>query len=156
MDVGRWADSDDPALRNLGQQWQRVLYRDVGWKMAVERTFNFQTTAAERMTIFSEPDRVLARVRDRLPADIRDIPLNIDVARHYHRPAGPLPAGGQNFLFDPASGEPQELHDDELFRALPISFIVVRLYSRDHQHDAAVAAALNSVLGDTTDAKTNM
>jgi HD superfamily phosphohydrolase len=156
VDVGRWVESDDPARRELGQQWQRVLYREVGWKMAVERTFNFHTTAAERMTIFSEPDRVLARVRERLAADVRDIPLNIDVARHYHRPSTRLPAGGQNFLFDPAFAEPQELHDDELFRALPLSFIVVRLYSRDHRHDAAVAAALNDALGEFSDARTNM
>jgi hypothetical protein len=33
---------------------------------------------------------------------------------------------------------------------------VVRLYSRDHRHDAAVAAALNDALGEFSDARTNM
>ena len=35
--------------------------------------------------------------------------LQIDVARHYHRPSGPLPAGGQNFLLDSVGGTPREL-----------------------------------------------
>lgn len=156
VDVGRWADSDDAELRELGLEWRRILCREVGWKMAVERSFNFHTTSAERTTIFSEPELVLARVRRRLPAAIRDIPLNINVARHYHRPSGRLPAGGQNWLLDPAAGEPQELHDDELFKALPVSFIVVRIYSQDHEHDAALTAALNAVLGEAVDARTNM
>ncbi len=156
VDVGRWPHHEDAELRELGEQWRQILCRQVGWKMAVERSFNFHTTAAERMTIFSEPDLVSNRVRDRLAPEDRDIPLNVDVARHYHRPSERLPAGGQNFLLDVASSVPQELDDDELFRALPVSFIVVRVYTRDHQHDAAVAAALNAVLGDAIDAKTNM
>jgi HD superfamily phosphohydrolase len=155
VDVGRWPDSDDPKLRALGEHWQAILHRDVSWKMACERTMNFHSAATERRTIFSEPDLVERRLRQRLPAELRTIPLKIDVARHYHRPSGRLPAGGQNFLLDPAVGV-QELHDDELFRGLPTSFTIFRVYSKDHQHDAELNAALNSVLGDADDARTNM
>jgi HD superfamily phosphohydrolase len=156
VDVERWTGGTDPQRRELGERWREILCRRAGWKMAVERSFSFHTTAAERMTIFSEPQLVLQRVRDRLPAASRDIPLNIDAARHYHRPSGRLPAGGQNFLLDTAAGEPLELHDDELFRALPISFLIVRIYARDHQHDAQLSQALHAVLGETSDSKTNM
>jgi hypothetical protein len=96
------------------------------------------------------------RVRERLPKAICNLPLKIDVARHYHRPSGRLPTGGQNFLQDPAAGAPQELSDDELFRALPLSCVVFRIYTQDHRHDAALHKALAGVLGDGTDAKTNM
>ena len=96
---------------------------------------NFHTATAERMTIFSEPDLVLRRVRERLPKKLRDMPLKIDVAKHYHRPSGRLPAGGQNYLYDPGSGV-QELHDDELFRTIPVSFLVFRIYCQTHEHDA--------------------
>lgn len=156
VDVQRWADAADPALRDLGERWRQVLCREVTWKMACERTLNFHSGMAERTTIFSEPDLVLRRVRERLPAGMRELPLKIDVARHYHRPSGRLPTGGQNFLLDPAVGTPQELSDDDLFRALPISFCVFRIYSKDHQHDGELNAALNGVLGEATDAKTNM
>ena len=54
-----------------------------------------------------------------LAAGARDIPLRVDVARHYHRPNARRPAGGQNFLLNPADHSVKELNDDELFRLLP-------------------------------------
>ena len=156
VDVQRWSGSDDVELAELGKQWDAILRRKVGWKMAGERTFHFHSGTAERTTIFSEPDLIERRIRDRLPAADREIPIAIDVARHYHRPSGPLPAGGQNFLLDPALGVPQELSDDELFRSLPISFSICRVYSKDHQHDTALAGALTSLVSDVSDAPTNM
>jgi len=99
---------------------------------------------------------VLRRIRERLPRDLKTLELKIDVAKHYHRPSSRLPASGQNFLLDPAVGTPQELSDDDLFRALPISFCIFRIYSKDHRHDATLNVALNAVLGEASDAKTNM
>ncbi|MCA9071609.1 MAG: metal-dependent phosphohydrolase, partial [Planctomycetaceae bacterium] len=96
------------------------------------------------------------RVRRLLPADLQDIPLGIDVARHYHRPSSQLPSGGQNFVLDPTTNDPQVLSDDELFRSLPTSFSIFRIYSKSHENDAHLNEALNRVLGDVTDAKTNM
>ncbi|MFV0445822.1 MAG: HD domain-containing protein [Planctomycetaceae bacterium] len=156
VDVQRWKYATDPALKQLGDRWQAVLSRDEGWKMAVERTMNFHTASAERLSIFSEPDLVLARVRKKLSKPLRETPLRIDVARHYHRPSARLPAGGQNYLLDPAHGIPQELNDDELFRALPVSFLIFRIYAQDYDHQTKLHAALNAVVGDATDAKTNM
>ena len=156
VDVQRWSRNADPELAQLGQQWDALIARNVSWKMACERTFNFHAGTAEQTSIFSEPDLVEKRIRAKLPVDLREIPLKIDVARHYHRPSGRLPAGGQNFLLDPADGTPRELHDDELFRALPTSFSIFRVYSQDHRHDAAVHSAMNSVLGAVVDSRTNM
>lgn len=156
VDVNRWADATDPVMQSLGQRWRDILSRRVQWKMACEKTVNFHAGSSERTSIFSAPDLVMHRLRERLPPHLRELPMKIDVARHYHRPSGRLPAGGQNYLLDPAVGTPQELQDDDLFRAVPISFCIFRVYSQDHRHDAAIAAALNGVLGDAVDAKTNM
>ncbi len=156
VDVQRWSNSENPELKKLGDEWQAILSRNVGWKMACERTIHFRTGSSESTTIFSEPDLVEQRVRKHLPKKIQSIPMRIDVARHYHRPSGALPAGGQNFLLDPAVGAPQELNDDDLFRSLPISFSIFRIYSKDHEHDAVLNVALNKVLGAAVDAKTNM
>ncbi len=156
IDVQRWADESRPELRELGERWQQILSRKVQWKMACERMLHFHSGTSERTTIFSERDLMLRRIRERLPADTREVPLRIDVARHYHRPSGRLPTNGQNFLLDAGTNDVQELHDDDLFRALPISFVIFRIYSQDHRHDAALNQALNAVLGEATDAKTNM
>lgn len=156
VDVQRWADSGDPELRSLGGRWQEILTRRVKWKMASERTLHFHSGSSERTSIFSEPSLIERRVRERLPIELRELPLKVDVARHYHRPSGRTPAAGQNFLLEPALGKPRELHDDDLFRALPTSFVIFRLYSKDHRHDGLLNAALNAVLGDVADARTNM
>ncbi|MBW3541312.1 MAG: HD domain-containing protein, partial [Planctomycetes bacterium] len=156
VDVGRWSSSGDPTVESVGRQWDALLCRDVPWKMSCERTLNFHSARSEQTTIFSEPELVERRLRERLPPGVREIPLAIDVARHYHRPSGRLPAGGQNFVLDPAADEPQELNDDDLFQSLPVSFSIFRVYAKDHRHDALLNAALNSVLGAVGDTKTNM
>ena len=156
VDIARWTKSTKPEIQELGKQWAAILRREVTWKMACERTMNFHTAGAARMTIFSEPDLVLKRVRERLPRDLQNMQLRYDVAQHYHRPSARLPVNGQNFLLDPALGAPRELSDDELFRQLPISFLVFRIYTQDHGQEGLLNAALNSALGDVMDAKTNM
>ena len=157
VDVIRWAHSDKPEFSAMGREWQAILCRDVLWRMACERTLYFHSGSSEQTTIFSEPELVERRLRKKLPRAIQQIPLKIDVARHYHRPSTRLPAGGQNFVFDPAvHTEPQELTDYELFRSLPCSFSIFRIYARDHQHDNELNRALSALLGDTLDAKTNM
>ncbi|QDT87204.1 HD domain-containing protein [Gimesia chilikensis] len=156
VDVGRFQKSSDPAVRDLGERWQGILSRNVEWKMACERQLNFHSGTAVHTSIFSEPELVEKRVRSKLPAELKQLPLRIDVARHYHRPSGRLPAGGQNYLLDPGTGLTQELHDDELFRALPVSFLIFRIYTRDHLHDLELTTALNAALGEVSDSKTNM
>jgi HD superfamily phosphohydrolase len=156
VDVLRWKTSSDPELRALGEKWQAILTRRMSWKMAAERTLYFHAGQSEQVSIFSEPDIVLKRLRKKLPATLQELPLRIDIARHYHRPARKLPAGGQNYVFDPAVGRPVELSDFELFRELPLSFSICRVYARDHQHDTTLQQALAGLIGDSADAKTNM
>jgi uncharacterized protein len=156
VDVQRWDQSENEKLRAIGTLWNRILRREVGWKMACEKSMFFHTASSEAMSIFSEPDIVERRLRERLPAPLRDLPLRVDVARHYHRPSGRLPAGGQNFLLDYATETPRELNDDELFQAVPTSFLLFRIYTQNHEHDATLNAVLGSLLGDSADAKTNM
>jgi hypothetical protein len=156
VDVERWQVASEPELKDLGNQWGAILSRNIAWKMACERTINFHSGIAERTTIYSEPNLIENRIRGLLPPPLRAIALRVDVARHYHRPSARRPAGGQNFLLDSTSGAVQELNDDELFRSLPTSFAIFRVYSQDHRHDEQIVTALNSVLGDAADTKTNM
>ena len=71
-------------------------------------------------------------------------------------PSTRLPAGGQNHIDDPSQGGVKELSDSDVFKSLPLSFSIFRIYARNHDHDAELNKALNEVLGDVADAKTNM
>ena len=92
VDVRRLSKHDNPDARALGERWERLLRREFTWKMAAERTVNFHSPTAARTSIYSEPSLVERRVREQLPTALREIPLKIDVAQHYHRPSARLPS----------------------------------------------------------------
>ena len=155
--VAGWHRSTDPALRRLGQQWKEFLGRRIRWKMACERTIFFAPGESEESSIFSNQQLFEAAVRSRLPEALRRLPLRFDPARHVHRPGAEAPAAGQNFLYDPATGQVRSLDARELFRQIPLSYRICRIYAEDHRHNAELAAAMDQLLGASrTDDATNM
>ena len=156
-EVNRWPKSDDAAIRELGERWDRFLHRKLHWKMACERTIFFAPGEAEQTSIYSSPRMFEAAIRDLLPANLKDLPFRADTARHVHRPGAHTPAAGQNFLFDPASGKIRGLDDRELFRRIAISYRICRIYTEDAHHSAELAAAMDQLTGTAgVDDATNM
>ncbi len=156
MQVSGWYRSPDEELRALGQRWHDFLCRRLRWKMAVERTIFFAPGEAEQSSVFSSPRAFEMAVRQRLPRDLADLPICVDTARHVHRPGSQAPAAGQNFLFDPITGQIRGLDDRELFRRIAISYRICRIYAEDHQHNAELAAAMDQITGGAVDDPTNM
>ncbi len=157
VDVARWRDSSEPRQRELGGRWQSFLNREIPWKMACQRNLVFDAAEVERSSIFSRADFVERELRANLPPALADLPLRVDLARHIHRPDTRGPSMGQNFLFDPARNEPRPLTDDQLFRQLPLSHRICRIYAQDESHAPQLAAALDALLGSGgSDDLTNM
>jgi len=147
VDVVDWVTSDDPRKRELGQRWQRFLGRDIPWKTVCQRYLVFGAGDSERSSIFSRREFVEDGLRRNLPAELRGLPIKVDLARHIHRPETRGSADGQNFLFDPARGEPRPLTDDQLFRQLPVSHRICRIYAESEMHTAELSAALDLLIG---------
>jgi HD superfamily phosphohydrolase len=147
VDVARWPDSADDHKRELGVRWQKLLNREIPWRMACQRNLVFDAEQAERSSIFSRADYVERELRATLPAPLAGLPLKVDLARHIHRPDTRGPSAGQNFLYDPARGEPRPLTDDQLFRQLPLAHRICRVYTQDDAHAGRIAAALDKLLG---------
>lgn len=155
--VSDWLRSEDPALRWLGQRWQRLMGREIRWKMACERTVFFKPGETEKTSIFSSERIFESAIRSALPPAIRDIPLRFDSSRHVHRPGAHTPTAGQNFLYDPGTDHIRHLDDRELFRQIPLSYRICRIYAQDNLHDAELAVAMDELLGaDHVDDVTNM
>lgn len=147
VDVARWHTSDDPAKREVGQQWQDFLARRVRWKMICQRTLIYRPGESERASIFSNAQFVEQSLRTMLPGPLRDVPLRVDLARHMHRPGSRGPAAGQNFLFDPERGEPRPLTDDALFRNMPLAHRICRVYAETTAHAQEITEALDVLIG---------
>lgn len=147
VDVARWADNDDPRRRALGLRWRELLARRVRWKMVCQRNLVFGPAEAESSSIFSQPQFVEQALRGHLPAELASLPLKIDLARHIHRPHTRGPAEGQNFLYDEAQQRTRPLTDDQLFRQLPLSHRICRIYAESEEHAGPLAVALDRLLG---------
>lgn len=157
VDVGRWECSDNEEKRQLGVRWRQFLNRQIPWKMACERTLFFQPHDAERSSIFSDPEFVERKLRQQLPAELANMPLRVDLARHVHRPGSRGPTAGLNFLYDASHNRIRQLNDDTLFRRIPVSYRICRVYVQDRSHNATLAAALDALIGsEPEDDLTNM
>jgi len=125
--------------------------------MACERIVFFEPGETEQTSVFSNERLFEAAVRSRLPAELKDLPLRFDPARHVYRPGSKAPAAGQNFLFDPVTEQIRRLDDRELFRQMPLSSRICRIYALDGRHNVALARAMDELIGSShADDATNM
>lgn len=156
VDAPRWAKSSDPAQRKVGEAWRDLFSRHVPWLSVYQRTIPFFPGESEQASIFSDERLAEAALRARLPPDLRDLPLRIDLARSIFRPNTQGPAGGQNFLFDSARKQVRAISAHDLIRRLPTSYRLCRVYAHDQQHVSQIAAAMDSLFGGAADDATNM
>jgi hypothetical protein len=147
VDVARWPQSEDPRRRELGERWRQLLNRDVHWKMVCQRNLVFAAGPAEHTSLFSRKSFVEQALRESLPAHLRELPLRIDLPRTIHRPGTRGPAEGQNYLYDSARDLVRPLEDDQLYRQLPGSHRLCRIYAENLDHAAELTAALDELIG---------
>lgn len=157
VDVGRWRHSTDPRKRRLGERWHELIHRAGLWTMVCQRGLVFGESDRERSSIFSDKDLVEQQLRRNLPADLANVPLRVDIARHMFRPYAGAPAAGQNFLFDSGRQRIRPLSADQLFDRLPVSYRICRVYAQTAELRAEITAALDGLIGGTGgDDLTNM
>ena len=157
VDTSNWDRSDDPKKRELAPKWQRLMNRQLDWTMVAEQTLVFRPGESETSSIFSDNNLFESALRNNLPEAIRDITLRVDTARHVHRPGAHMPTAGYNFLLDSASEKVKTLDDRQLYRHLPLSYRICRVYAKDTQHRAEIAKAFERLAGSSVeDDATNM
>ncbi|HJN08032.1 MAG TPA: HD domain-containing protein [Pirellulaceae bacterium] len=157
VDVSRWKRDADLNKQALGARWQDVLRRHIPWKMVCQRTLIFGEKDQERSSIFRDDKYVEVRIREALPAEHRELPIRVDIARHIHRPHTSGPASGQNYLYDSARDRIRPLTANELIQRIPVSYRICRIYGQSDRCAAELAMALDGLIGDGgVDDLTNM
>lgn len=156
-DVRRWHRSNDPKYRQLGNRWLDWLNRKVPWIMVCQRNISFVEGQAESSSIFGSRDVLAMCIKDRLPSQHKQIPFEVDLARHIHRPHTAGATAGLNFYYDTASQKTHPLTMHGLYQRLPISHTIVRIYAKDTEHRSMFSEILDGLIGTTpTDDLTNM
>jgi HD superfamily phosphohydrolase len=155
-EVERWPDSDDPERRALGAEWRQILDRRLKWRMAHEVVLDL--FEPRRGQAFMTAEELEARVRDTLPPGLRAVPFKIDMAQQDPRPLNPIGGGDrQIYIYDSASRTVSAEPLKELLKHLPGKVAQCRIFATTHEHDAALAQALEVALsGDRPAHSTNL
>lgn len=150
IDVSRWHKSEDSSLRELGVRWQRLLERQVDWIAVEDRSQPIREGESEQTSIFSDATIVEQTIRAKLPPEMANLTMQIDLPRHIYRPDALAATAGQNFQFNPSTNKIYPLTDDKLFAQLPVAHRACRVYlQKDHtpEEAQAVGVALDAIIG---------
>jgi len=143
--VRPWRDAADSRTRALGEEWSRIVGREVKWKMAYD---HMETMDDPRAKKFVDAAELEAEIRRVLPSDLAALPFKVDVARQDPRPLNPWTEEAKKILiYDPATDRASPQPVEDLFRYIPARVAHYRIFALDHAHDDALAQATQTVLG---------
>jgi len=144
-EVRRWRGAKSQQKQRLATEWQRLLTRDVKWKMATEMTL--PTRGEERGRVFMDSAQVEEGIRAQLPPHLRGLEFRVDLANQDPRPVNPLSMGEfQIHVYDPSVGGNSKEPLRALIDFIPAKVVQCRVFALDHDADAELAKATERVL----------
>lgn len=144
-EIRRWERSSDKQKRKLFGEWQLIFYRNVKWKMAYDVIL--PTRGGERGRTFLDQETVERRIREKLPKNLKKLPLKVDMANQDPRPLNPLSMGEfQIYVYDPSTRSVSKEILREYFDFIPVKIVQCRIFTLHHEHDLLLAQIAESVL----------
>ncbi|HYS02135.1 MAG TPA: HD domain-containing protein, partial [Candidatus Eisenbacteria bacterium] len=140
--VTRWRQGAG-RLRELGLEWERIVRRELKWRMIFE---DYSEISEMPAGFPPQPARVEAILRAQLPADLRDASLVVDVASVDPRPQNPLQDRGAVRIYNPMSRAVESSEVADLFRRLPIRTTLLRVFTADAGRAEVLRHAVEGVL----------
>ncbi len=155
--VDSWRNSDNPHLRNQYEHWRKMSSRELNWQLICQQTVAFQD-GEEKMNIASDEQMFKIRFMKELPDELQNLKLRFDSARHVCRPDALEPARQQNYVFESSTGKIKPLDTEELYRSIPQTFRICRVYAPTRDHALEIGRAMDRVFSikGTVDDDTNM
>ena len=146
-EVRRWTESRNKSRRQLGQEWLRILNRDIKWKMAYSTTL--KEKGQERGMAFPNHRHFEQQIIKELPTRLKRFPFRVDMALLDPRPDPKDSRGNPLYVYDPGTGQVSTELVEECLDLLPTRLVQFRIYSPDHANDAALSQAAATVLNKT-------
>jgi len=146
-EVRGWSKSRHATRRALGEEWERILGRDVKWKMAYSTVL--KEKGRERGMDFPSRDQFEKQLQKELPATLHTIPFRVDMAPLDPRPDPKDARGVALFVYDPGTHTVSTEPLEEFLDLLPTRLIQFRIYALNHDTDAELSRAAATVLNKT-------
>ncbi|MFQ5588484.1 MAG: HD domain-containing protein [Nitrospiria bacterium] len=147
LKVKSWKNARSSHKRQLCQEWERVLHRDIKWKMAYDTTLTSDEDASVTPRI--HPDKLAERMRGLLPRKLKDLEFRVDIAVQDPRPSDPVGMGErQLYVYNPSTGGVSKEGLTEFVSPFPASLSQCRVFALNHDHDAALSHAAETALAE--------
>ena len=145
-DVDRWAHGDGgPERRELGEAWAAVVARRLKWRLIYQGHTDARDIPAQALSVTRQEFAQL--IRGHLPAGLRDIEFEVDVAAQESRAFNPMTETADILFYEPLEDRYQQSRVLDLFRRLPVRMALFRIFARDESHRQELIRAANEVLG---------
>ena len=145
--VRGWKTSRHATERRLGTEWQRILGRDVKWKMAYSTVL--KEKGQERGMDFPSHEQFEEQIKKELPARLQKLEFRVDMAPLDPRPDPKDRRGSPLYVYDPGTKGISTDPLEEFLDLLPTRLVQFRVYTLDHAHDEALSRATATVLNKT-------
>jgi len=144
-EVDRWARSaEDAEHRELGRAWADIVARRLKWKLVYQGLSDARDIPAGALSVTR--DGFARSIRECLPASLRGIEFEVDVAAQESRAFNPMTETAGILFYDPLENSFQQSRVLDLFRRLPVQMSLFRIFARDDAHRKELIAAANQVL----------
>lgn len=156
QEVRQWITARQGQKRLLAGEWERILKRDVKWKMAYDTTLSMREPS-KGQTLVHQEDLECA-IREGLPREVKGLEFRVDLATQDPRPVNPLMMGQrQIYVYNPSSKVVSKEALQEFFDYIPARVVHCRIFAKDHTHDAVLSEVVEKVLlGEGASIKTNV
>ena len=145
-DVDRWAHGErDGHRRELGRAWSEVVARKLKWKLIYQGHTDARDIPAAAMSVTRE--QFASELREHLPANLRDIVFEVDVAAQESRAFNPMTETADILFYEPLEDRYRQSRVLDLFRRLPVRMALFRIFAHDETHRRELIKAANEVLG---------
>jgi uncharacterized protein len=143
-DVDRWATEGDAEQRALGQAWAAVVARKLKWRLIYQGSAEARDVPTGALAMTRQ--EFAARLRENLPANLRQIEYEVDVAAQESRAFNPMTETADILFYEPLEDRYQQSRVLDLFRRLPVRIALFRIFAHDETHRRELIKAANEVL----------
>ncbi len=145
-DVDAWARGEAGAeRRELGQAWGDVVARRLRWRLIYQGHTDAREIPSGALSVTRE--QFARQIRDRLPAGLRGIEFEVDVAAQESRAFNPMTETADILFYEPLEDRYRQSRVLDLFRRLPVRMALFRIFAHDETHRHELITAANEVLG---------
>jgi HD superfamily phosphohydrolase len=143
-DVDRWAREGNAEQRELGQAWAAVVARKLKWRLIYQGSVEARDVPTGALAMTRQ--EFAARLRENLPASVRQIEFEVDVAAQESRAFNPMTETADILFYEPLEDSYQQSRVLDLFRRLPVRIALFRIFAHDERYGRELIKAANQVL----------